>query len=56
MKRLWLWFAQGATVAVAALFAVTTLKPEWLTTREPSPTPVVVQQAVPQREVAAKAA
>ena len=56
MKRLWLWFAQAATVVLAALFAVTTLRPEWLATREASPTPVVVQQAVPQREVAAKAA
>ncbi len=56
MKRLWLWFAQAATVVLAALFAVTTLRPEWLATREASPTPVVVQQAVPQREVAARAA
>ena len=56
MKRLWLLFAQAATVALAALFVVTTLKPEWLATREASPTPVIVQQAVPQRELAAKAA
>src|SRR5262245_40811090 len=55
MKRLWLWFAQGVTVALAAFFAVTTLKPEWLGNREPSPTPVVVHEAVPQREVAARA-
>jgi serine protease DegQ len=56
MKRLWLWFAQAATVALAALFVVTTLKPEWLATREASPAPVVVREAVPQREAAAKAA
>ena len=57
MKKLWLLFAQTATVAVAALFVVTTLKPEWLaTTRETAPAPVVVQQAAPQREAAAKAA
>jgi serine protease DegQ len=57
MKKLWLLFAQTATVAVAALFVVTTLKPEWLAaTREAAPSPVVVQQAAPQREAAAKAA
>jgi serine protease DegQ len=56
MKRLWLLFAQAATIALAALFVVTTLKPEWLATREPSPAPVVVREAVPQREAAAKAA
>jgi serine protease DegQ len=56
MKTLWLWFAQAATVAVAALFVVTTLKPEWLATREASPVPIVLQQAAPQREAAEKAA
>jgi serine protease DegQ len=30
MKKLWLIFAQAVTVCVAALFVVTTLKPEWL--------------------------
>ena len=34
LKSLWLIFAQAATVAVAVLFVVTTLKPEWLATRE----------------------
>jgi Do/DeqQ family serine protease len=33
MKRLWLIFAQTVTVAVAALFVVQTLKPEWLAWR-----------------------
>jgi Do/DeqQ family serine protease len=30
MRNLWLIFAQAATIAVGALFVVTTLKPEWL--------------------------
>ncbi len=30
MRRLWLIFAQSVTVAVAVLFVVQTLKPEWL--------------------------
>jgi Do/DeqQ family serine protease len=34
MRRLWLIFSQAATVAMAVLFVVTTLKPEWLG-REP---------------------
>ena len=44
LKRLWLIFAQAATIAVGVLFVVTTLKPDWLATRE-SATPVVVSQA-----------
>jgi len=30
LKRLWLIFAQAVTVALAALFVVSTLKPQWL--------------------------
>ncbi|MEO6280949.1 trypsin-like peptidase domain-containing protein [Roseateles sp.] len=30
MKRLWLIFAQAVTVVLAAVFVVTTLKPQWL--------------------------
>ena len=30
MKRIWLLFAQTVTVAVAALFVVATLQPQWL--------------------------
>ena len=30
MHRLWLIFAQAATVCVAALFVVATFKPQWL--------------------------
>ena len=33
MHRLWLIFAQTVTVALAILFVVTTLKPEWLPTK-----------------------
>ncbi|MBU1235742.1 MAG: Do family serine endopeptidase [Gammaproteobacteria bacterium] len=33
MKRIWLIFAQAVTVAVALLFVVQTLKPEWLAWR-----------------------
>lgn len=33
MQRLWLIFAQTVTVALALLFVVTTLKPEWLPQR-----------------------
>jgi Do/DeqQ family serine protease len=33
MKRFWLIFAQAVTVAVATLFVVQTLKPEWLAWR-----------------------
>ena len=33
MYRLWLIFAQAATIAVAALFVVSTFRPEWLPSR-----------------------
>jgi serine protease DegQ len=56
MKRLWLWFAQAATVALGLLFVVTTLKPEWLATRDAAQVPVVLQQAAPQHEAAGRAA
>ena len=36
MKRLWLLFAQIATISVAILLIVTTLKPEWLAKLPPS--------------------
>jgi serine protease DegQ len=54
LRRLWLIFAQAATIAVGALFVVTTLKPEWLATREP-PAPVVVSQAPVAAATVAKA-
>jgi serine protease DegQ len=54
LKKLWLTFAQAATIAVGALFVVTTLKPDWLATREAS-APVVVSQAPPAGRAAAPA-
>src|SRR5574341_1358743 len=44
MVRLWLIFAQAATVAVAVLFVVSTFRPEWLPSRA-SPPVAVVEQA-----------
>ena len=44
MRRLWLIFAQTVTVAVAFLFVLQTLKPEWLPPTRPA-APVTVQQA-----------
>ncbi|HEX6320007.1 MAG TPA: Do family serine endopeptidase [Burkholderiales bacterium] len=44
MYRLWLIFAQAATVAVAVLFVVSTFRPEWLPARGVPPL-AVVQQA-----------
>jgi Do/DeqQ family serine protease len=37
MRRLWLIFAQATTVAVAALFVVSTFRPEWLPSRGGAP-------------------
>ena len=45
LLRLWLVFAQAATLAVAVLFVVSTFRPEWLPTR--SGTPVAVVQTAP---------
>jgi serine protease DegQ len=43
MRRTWLIFSQAVTVALAALFTVSTLKPEWLATkRGPTGRPDVV--------------
>ncbi len=53
LHRLWLIFAQAVTVSVAALFAVQTLKPEWLASRPDNgaPPPVVaIQQVAPAGE------
>jgi serine protease DegQ len=44
MYRLWLIFAQAATVAVAVVFVISTFHPEWLSTRVGAPV-AVVQQA-----------
>jgi Do/DeqQ family serine protease len=45
MYRLWLIFAQAATVAVAVLFVISTFRPEWLPSRAPASPLAVVQQA-----------
>ncbi len=56
LSRLWLLFAQAATVGLALLFVVATMKPQWLR-GAPSPTPqqqVTIQQSTaPQAERAA---
>ncbi len=51
MRRLWIIFSQAATICLALLFVVSTLKPEWLPTRAAQP-----QIAVMQQEVAAAGA
>ena len=56
MYRLWIIFAQAATVAVAVLFVVSTFRPEWLPARNaPAPAAAVVQQAPPAGPVTAAA-
>ena len=47
MLRLWLIFAQATTVAVAALFVVSTFRPEWLPARTVAPPPVVQTSSSP---------
>ena len=42
MRKTWLIFSQAVTVAVAVMFVVATLKPEWLRTRSASGLPDVV--------------
>ncbi len=51
MQRLWLIFAQTATVALALLFVVSTLKPEWLPQRQP----VVALQEAPSSDETGRA-
>lgn len=52
MRRLWLMFAQAVTVALALLFVVSTLKPEWMTRAPqiialptPAPAPTATEPA-----------
>jgi len=47
MRRLWIIFSQTATVCLAVLFVVSTLKPEWLPTRTTLPPVAVMQQETP---------
>ncbi len=52
MQRLWLIFAQTVTVALAILFVVTTLKPEWLGHR---PSVIALQESAPPSEEGTRA-
>ena len=52
MNRLWLIFAQTVTVALAVLFVVTTLKPEWL----PANKPIVTLQEAASASATSEAA
>ena len=45
MRKTWLVFSQAVTVAVAVLFVVTTLKPEWMQRRATLPGAVAVMPA-----------
>jgi Do/DeqQ family serine protease len=45
MRKLWLIFAQTATVAVGVLFVITALKPEWLERSPTAPQVVELRQA-----------
>jgi serine protease DegQ len=56
MYRLWLIFAQAATVAVAVLFVVSTFHPEWLPARKAERVPIAVVQAPPAAGAAASGA
>ncbi len=47
MRRLWIIFSQTATICLAVLFVVSTLKPEWLPSRASAPQVAVMQQEVP---------
>ena len=53
MYRLWLTFAQTATVCLAILFVVATLKPEWLPGKPA--VPLEVNQAAPAEAAGAAA-
>jgi len=56
MRKLWLIFAQTATVAVGVLFVITALKPEWLGRSATSPQVVELRQAATVPGVPARAA
>ena len=54
MRRLWIIFSQTATICLAVLFVISTLKPEWLPTRAPLPQ-VAVMQEIPTPAAGASA-
>jgi len=51
MRRLWIIFSQTATICLAVLFVIATLKPEWLPSR-PGLVPEGMRVALMQQEVA----
>jgi Do/DeqQ family serine protease len=51
MRRLWIIFSQTATICLALLFVVSTLKPEWLPSR-PGLVPEAMRIVIPQQEPA----
>src|SRR6185437_9751839 len=55
MRRLWLTFSQATTIAVAALFVVSTFRPEWLPSRGGASV-AVVQASNPVSGAAPRAA
>jgi Do/DeqQ family serine protease len=55
MRRLWLIFSQTATVCLAVLFVVSTLKPEWLPDKPATQQVAVLQQTPPQAAAPAAA-
>ena len=54
LLRLWLIFAQAATIAVAVLFVVSTFRPEWLPAKSNAPVSVV-QSSAPSSPAATRA-
>ena len=55
LRRTWLVFSQAVTVALALLFVVSTLKPEWLESvrgRAPLPAPTIIEAAPPAASAA----
>jgi len=55
LRRLWLVFAQATTVAVAALFVVSTFRPEWLPPRSALAPATIVQSSAPSSPAGAAA-
>ena len=51
VRSLWLLFAQAATVAMALLFIVETLKPDWLPIRRPPSTVTIREAPAPRSPV-----
>jgi serine protease DegQ len=56
MRRLWLIFSQAVTVAVALLFVVATLKPEWLRRAPVAMLPQIVSVSTPPTAAASSPA